>query len=139
MLKEAAIHFLSSQLFTLLNYETLLLNFHWLGKHVEKIRSSHQGSEAMLPEKIFCWCLENRGKLAHRENEILVLFCTASATDMFTIYTESKTTVYVKHALLDISIKVWFESNKSLLCSSNQKLLLLLKKYFFFKFLYKKN
>ena len=49
---------------------------------------------------------KQREILAHRENEILVLFCTTSATDMFTIYTESKTTVYVKHALLDISIKV---------------------------------
>ena len=49
---------------------------------------------------------------------------------MFTIYIESKTTVYVKYVLLDISIKVRFESNKCLLHSSNQKLLLLFKKSF---------
>ena len=52
LLKEAAIHFLSSQLITLLNYETLLglLNFHWLRKHIKKIRSSHRGSEVMPQE-----------------------------------------------------------------------------------------
>ena len=36
------------------------------------------GLGAMPQEKFFCLCLQNRGKLAHRQNDILVLFCTTS-------------------------------------------------------------
>ena len=80
-------------------------------------------------EIFFCLCLQNRRKLAHRKNEILVSFC-ATVRQTCLLYIESKTTVYVKHVLLVISIKGWFESNKCLLHSSSQKLLLLFKKCF---------
>ena len=48
-----------------------------------------------------------------------------------------KIEIYVKHVLLDISIKGQFKSTKCLLHSSNQKLLLLFKKCFSLHF-YKK-
>ena len=73
------------------------------------------GSGAMPLENVFCLCLQHRRKLAPRKNEI-VLFCTRSAADMFTIHQiENSSSVYVKLASLDISIKGRFKSNKCLL------------------------
>ena len=64
------------------------------------------GLGAMPSEKSFCLCLQNRRKLAHRKNEILVLFYTTSATAMYTIHRiKNSSLIYVKHVLLDISIK----------------------------------
>ena len=69
-----------------------------------------------LPQEEYFWlCLQKRRKLAHWKNEILILFRTAIATNMFTMYQiKNSSLVYVKH-VLDISIKGRFESNKYLL------------------------
>ena len=73
----------------------------------------------MRLEKNFCLCLQNRRKLVHRKNEILVLFCPT--TDMFAIHgIKNSSFVYVKHVLLEISIKGPFESNKYLLFNASQ-------------------
>ena len=86
----------------------------------------------MLPEKFFCLCLQNRKKLAYKKNEILVLIWATSATDMFTIHRiKNSFCVYVKHVLLDISVKGQFESKKwNVYYSSNQKLFLSFEKGF---------
>ena len=90
-------------------------------KGVVFLRGAHIPMHTMelgaLPRKEFFWlCLQNRRKLAHWKNEILILFRTAIATNMFTVYQiKNSSLVYVKHVLLDISIKGRFESNKYLL------------------------
>ena len=78
------------------------------------------GDWGWCPRKFFfCSCLKNRRKLAHRKNEILVLFCAMSATDMFTIHRiENSSFVYVKYVFLDISIKGRFECSKFLFMKS---------------------
>ena len=49
---------------------------------------------------------KNRRTSVHRKNEILVLFCDMSTTDMFTIHgIKNSSFLYVKHVILDISIK----------------------------------
>ena len=79
------------------------------GRHCKPTSGSRAkpwwGLGAVPPENVFCLYLQHRRKLAHRKNEILVLFCTASATDMFTInQIENSSFVYVKHVFLDISL-----------------------------------
>ena len=70
----------------------------------------------MSQEKFFWLCLQNGRELVHRKNDILVLFCTVSTTDMFTLHQiKNSSLVYVKHTSLEISIKGQFESNKYLL------------------------
>ena len=92
----------------------------------------------MPPEKIVCLCLQNRRELAHRKNEILVLICATSATDMFTIHQiKNSSFTYVKHVFLDISIKERFKNNKCLLFIKS-KTPPFLKKCLFLDF-YKKN
>ena len=89
----------------------------------------------MPPEKIVCLCLQNRRELAHRKNEILVLICAMSATDMFTIHEiKNSSFAYVKHVFLDISIKGQFKSNKCLLFIKS-KTPPFFKKMSFFRFL----
>ena len=86
----------------------------------------------------FCLYLKNRRKSAHRKNEILVLLCAMSATEMFTKHRiENSSFVYVKHVFLDISVKD--DSKLTNVYSSNQKLLLLFKNYFSLHFHKKKN
>ena len=71
---------------------------------------------AMPPEKLFLFTTTDRRKLAYRKNKLLVLFCTTTATAMFTIHQiKNSSLVYVKHVLLDISIKGQLESKKCLL------------------------
>ena len=70
----------------------------------------------MSQEEFFWLCPQNGRKLVHRKNDILVLFCAVSTTDRFTIHQiKNFSLVYVKHTLLEISIKGQFESNKYLL------------------------
>ena len=64
-------------------------------------------------ENPFCSCLQNRRKLTHTKNEIVVLFCTMSATNMFTIQWINNFSFYV---------------NWHVYYTSNQKLFLLLRK-----------
>ena len=60
----------------------------------------------MLPEIFLYLCLQNGGKLVHRKNEILVLFCAMSAADMFNIHLiENSSFICVKNFCLGISIK----------------------------------
>ena len=68
------------------------------------------------PEKLFLFTTTDRRKLAYTKNKLLVLFCTTTATTMFTIHQiKNSSLVYVKHVLLDISIKGQLESKNCLL------------------------
>ena len=91
-------------------------------------------------EIFFYLCLQNKSKLAHRKNEILVLFCAISARDMFTIHgIKISSFVYVKHPFLDISIKRQLESNSCFLFNkSKTSPFFFKKKTFFFIFLLKR-
>ena len=87
------------------------------------------GIEGDAPGNFFLLMPKNRRTLAHRKNEILVLLCTMSAANMFTIsWIKSSSFVYVKHVFLDQDSKV------TNVYSSNQKLLLLFKNYFSLNF-----
>ena len=64
------------------------------------------------PKKNVYLCLQNRKKLAHWKNEILLLICAMNPTDMFTIHwMKNSSFVYVKHIFLDIFIKGRFNKN----------------------------
>ena len=65
------------------------------------------------PGNFFYLYLNNGRKLGHVKNEIVVLFCTMSATYMFNIHRiKNSSFFYAKHVFLDISIKGQFDSNK---------------------------
>ena len=80
------------------------------------------GDRGTMPLEIFfSLSLQNWRKLAHRKNEILVLFSATSAVDMFNIHgIKNSSFVYVKHGFLYISTKEQFERNKYLLFNKSK-------------------
>ena len=76
---------------------------------------------AMPPEKLFLFTTTDRRKLAYRKNELLVLFCTTTATTMFTI-----------------SLILHYNCNNHVYYTSNQKLFLSLCKTCFSWYFYKR-
>ena len=93
------------------------LLFKWTLRRALLYTAEHLGNA----EIFFYLCLQNKSKLAHRKNEILVLFCAISARDMFTIHgIKISSFVYVKHPFLDISIKRQLESNSCFLFNKSK-------------------